>query len=332
MRLRHHPFVAHLGDPLDRRVPVVVDVVVVEDHRGGHGREQPADHRLAPRSDVELHVVVVADDLLALDLPLDGRVDLVGVDLVAEQQQRVRPLLGRGVAHPQRQPAQRVDLAAFGVLVLAQGVRRLVRGGDAAGAEDDPRPRVLGVRAQDARREAAVRLRPDDLAVQRHLVRRRRVGRQPVDVDERVVVALDAEGPLARGGATAGADLDLTRPVGLDPDRRLFGARMPQHAGRARASRRGSEVVVPADAVQGRALGRGAAGAVGGGDEIVRVELDAVIGARHPADRLLHQGPSEVVDAPAQRLGGGVDAHLHPARLQAAGSSCPARAGRPPCA
>ena len=32
---------------------------------------------------------------------------------------------------------------------------------------------------------------------------------------------------------------------------------------------------------------------------------------------LLHQRAAEVVDAPAQRLGGGVEAHLHPARLQA---------------
>ena len=35
-------------------------------------------------------------------------------------------------------------------------------------------------------------------------------------------------------------------------------------------------------------------------------------------DRLLHQRAAEVVDAPAQRLGGGVEAHLHPAGLQVA--------------
>ena len=96
MRRRHHVLLAHLGDPLDRRVPVVVDVVVVEDHRARDRREQPADHRLAPRGDVELHVVVVAlDEPVAVELVLDVRVDLVGVDLVAEQQQRVRPLLRR---------------------------------------------------------------------------------------------------------------------------------------------------------------------------------------------------------------------------------------------
>ena len=40
--------------------------------------------------------------------------------------------------------------------------------------------------------------------------------------------------------------------------------------------------------------------------------------AGHARDRLLHQRPAEVVDAPAQRLRRGVEAHLHPARLQVA--------------
>ena len=56
---------------------------------------------------------------------------------------------------------------------------------------------------------------------------------------------------------------------------------------------------------------------VRGGDQLGRVELDAVVAAGEAADRLLHQRPAEVVDAPAQRLGGGVEAHLHPARLHA---------------
>ena len=41
-----------------------------------------------------------------------------------------------------------------------------------------------------------------------------------------------------------------------------------------------------------------------------------MVAAGHPADRLLHQRAAEVVDAPAQRLGGGVQAHLDPAGLQ----------------
>ena len=72
------------------------------------------------------------------------RRDLVGVDLVAEQQQRVRPRRRpRPGDHALRDRHQRVDLAALRVLVLAQRVRRLVRRGHAAGAEQDPRrPRL----------------------------------------------------------------------------------------------------------------------------------------------------------------------------------------------
>ena len=50
------------------------------------------------------------------------------------------------------------------------------------------------------------------------------------------------------------------------------------------------------------------------------------------ADRLLHQRPAEVVHAPVERLGGGVEPHLHPARLEARDRPARARAGRPPCA
>ena len=48
----------------------------------------------------------------------------------------------------------------------------------------------------------------------------------------------------------------------------------------------------------------------------LRRQLDAVVAAGHARDRLLHQRPAEIVDAPVQRLGGGVEAHLDPARLE----------------
>ena len=50
----------------------------------------------------------------AVDELLGLRGDLVGVDLVAEQQQRVGPRLGRLVAHPLDQGQQRVDRPAPG--------------------------------------------------------------------------------------------------------------------------------------------------------------------------------------------------------------------------
>jgi hypothetical protein len=154
--------------------------------------------------------------------------DLVGVHLVAQQQQCVRPRIGLLVGHRERHRAERVDLAAAVVLVLAQRVRRLVRRCDAAGAEHDPHLRVPRVGAKDGRRERAVRLWPHDLAVERDLVRNRGVGRQAGDVHERVVVALDGERLLARGVIALGPDLDHARRVGLHPHCRLVLARVPQ--------------------------------------------------------------------------------------------------------
>ena len=55
---------AHRPHPRDRRVPVVVHVVVVEDHRRGDGGEQPADVRLRPRLAVQQRVLLEVRDRL----------------------------------------------------------------------------------------------------------------------------------------------------------------------------------------------------------------------------------------------------------------------------
>src|SRR5579864_1307379 len=86
----------------------------------------------------------------------------------------------------------------------------------------------------------------------------------------------------------------------------------------ASCRRRLRQLVAATDVVQGRSLGRGSARAVRGGDEVPRLQPHAVVTAGHPADRLLHQGSAEIVDTPPQRLGGGVEPHLHPARLEVA--------------
>ena len=212
-------------DPRLRRVPVVVDVVVVEDHRRGHGGEQPAHVRLAPRLPVQARVLLeVAHRLPRRHLGVAAGADevahagrhLVGVDLVAEQDHRLRPLARLLLGHPQRERAQRVDLAAVGVLVLGQRVRRLVRRADPAGAEDDPRRLRLVVGADVARGILGVRQRPRGLAVERHLVGRDRARLEARALHERVVVALDAE--RLRLAAEHG---HRARPVGLDPDQRL---------------------------------------------------------------------------------------------------------------
>ena len=59
---------AHLLHPLPGDVPVVIHVVVVEDHRRRHRREQPADVRVRPRLPVETRVLLEVRDLLARGL------------------------------------------------------------------------------------------------------------------------------------------------------------------------------------------------------------------------------------------------------------------------
>ena len=115
---------ADVGDPGLRRVPVVVDVVVVEDHRRGHGREQPAHVGLAPRLPVQARVLLEVGHGLArrhlgvaagADELAHVRRDLVGVDLVAEQDHRLGPL-GRAPAPASgaRAPAARRPRARRG--------------------------------------------------------------------------------------------------------------------------------------------------------------------------------------------------------------------------
>ena len=106
----------HLLHPRVGDVPVVVDVVVVEDHRARHGRQQPADVRIAPRLAVEPRVLLEVGDLVARRLrdvaaaPDEGARlgrDLVGVDLVAQQQQAVGPWLPSAPAVAARGPRAR---------------------------------------------------------------------------------------------------------------------------------------------------------------------------------------------------------------------------------
>ena len=58
MRSAHQSVGAHLLDPALRDVPVVVDVVVVEDHRRRDRGQQPADGRVAPGLPVEPRVLL----------------------------------------------------------------------------------------------------------------------------------------------------------------------------------------------------------------------------------------------------------------------------------
>ena len=134
----------HLLDPGARDVPVVRHVVVVDDHRRRDRREEPADERVGPRLAVEVRVLLEVEHLFARLLGrVAARADelarlrraLVDVDLVAEEQQKVRPAAVRVADELLGEDVQGVDLAAFVVLVLRVRVGRLMRDGHAAGAE-----------------------------------------------------------------------------------------------------------------------------------------------------------------------------------------------------
>src|SRR3712207_6495187 len=85
--------VARLLEPGLRDVPVVRDLVVVEDHGRGNRREEPPDCGVAPRVPVEPGVLLEVGDLLARrQARVAARADepegilrrFVGVDLVPE--------------------------------------------------------------------------------------------------------------------------------------------------------------------------------------------------------------------------------------------------------
>ena len=196
-----------------------------QDHRAGDRREQPADDRVAPGLLVEPRVLLVVGDLLAggrvgaapLANPFAGaRRALVDVDLVAEQEQELRPLVVVVADHLAGEDPEGVELLAVGVAVLRLHVLALVGEGDPAGAEADvDRLRTVD-RADRARRQVRGGLRPAPLAVEPDLVLVEPGRLQAFDADQRVVVLLDREGRLL-----AAEDLDRAGRVGLDPDRRL---------------------------------------------------------------------------------------------------------------
>ena len=212
----------HLGAPGLRRVPVVADVVVVEDHRRRDGRHQPADLGVTPGVPVEPLVLGEADHLIrravavpAVSPPLHPMLfvgwKLVGVELVAEQDQRVGPLLDRTAGHPGRIRVQRI-VAEFLLDLLHFGFRIAARPEDGA----HPVPARGPAGADDAGWELRERLVVDGpfrRAVHADLVLRHAVGRKAGHQDEGEVVALHLEG-LCR----AAENLDSARIFGLHPD------------------------------------------------------------------------------------------------------------------
>ena len=137
---------------------------------------------------------------------------LVGVHLVTDQQQQVRPSDGRRRGHPGGQGDQRIGTELVEVGVVER--RRTP-----TAPERQAEGRVGIDRADDARRERGVGGRPDGRAVELDRVGDHRARPEVLEADQRVVVAVDA--PRRCGvTATVGDDLDDARAIGLDPDRR----------------------------------------------------------------------------------------------------------------
>ena len=159
-------------EPRRRRVPVVDHVVIVEDHRAGHDGQHPPLDLGQPRLVVQPRVLlevgdvvegweaVVVDEVAAplLDLGAGLRRRVVGVHLVADEQQQVGPLLGwllrasaaRGpTARRPRGPGRR-DRTRASTAVRAARRRGTNRTGSAAA-----RRRACGSRSPGTARRAA---------------------------------------------------------------------------------------------------------------------------------------------------------------------------------
>ena len=116
---------------------------------------------------------------------------LVGVDLVADQQQGVGPVVVRRVRHLAGERDEGVG-AELGEVLVVERVR------SAATAEREAERITRVDRADHAGRERGVRQRPHGAAVQRHLVGVRGARPQVVEPEQGVVVAVDA--PRVGGG------------------------------------------------------------------------------------------------------------------------------------
>ena len=159
---------AHLVEPGLRGLPLVVDLVVVEDHRGRQRREHPADDRVGPD-------VAIADRVLLEVLEhLDGavRVDLaVGDDLLdglgAGRRRAGRPASSSrrarspwaGAASAARTCASRRS-PSLPVPPALEGVRRLMRRRGPAGAEEQSQVAVARDRPDPRMRELVALRRP----------------------------------------------------------------------------------------------------------------------------------------------------------------------------
>ena len=241
---RHDPLVPpvgglHLLAPGRGGVPVVADVVVVEDHQRRQGGQQPLHPRLGPRQPVEVGVLLVVGQLLPGPLVqgaaggdelLHRLAGGVGVHLVAEQQHQLRQVGGAGLAGGVGDAEGAQGVHAVGGVAVG-----VVRHGGAAGAEAQVHRGAGGEGADVGSGPHVVGLGPHDLPVQQHLVGAVDPRAKPGELHQGVVVSVGGEGvglgvrgvgglavagPLGagRGVGPRQAHADPRGAVGLDPD------------------------------------------------------------------------------------------------------------------
>ena len=158
----------------------------------------------------------------ALDELERRRRDLVRVDLVAEQQQRVGPL--RLAALEQLSSTPRARRRPARTSSSCQGASSESGWGPPTRHEPKTsRTRRSSFRVWTTGARTPVVGRPDELAVEPDLVRRHRGRLEVVDEEQRVVVPLDGERPRA-----VAEDLDLARRARLDPEGRALRAGVAQ--------------------------------------------------------------------------------------------------------
>ena len=218
----------HVLLPRQRGVPVVAHVVVVEDHRARHRRQQPPVRRVRPRQPVELGVLLVVLELgprwLLEAAPRLDEVPhllggLVGVHLVAEEQHQVRRV-SSAFGDREGKGAQRVD-AVRAIPVPVVGHTR------ATGPEGEPQRPPRCARRDHRRRVVGVRLRPDAPAVDLHLVGSRRAGLQVVDRRPGTLPQVESK-------------IDVLKAVAEDPQSIVPARRVQVYCLPARADRDGT--------------------------------------------------------------------------------------------
>ena len=197
---------ADVVDPRARDVPVVDHVVVVEDHGRRHDGQQPPLDVGGPGFEVQVAVLLeVGGDVVGrllvtsstppLHSALCFRRRVVGVDLIAETDDQVRPFTRWLAEHPQAVGAEGVDAALTRVAPWFQIVRWVVGSRGAAASEQDAERSVTVECADRAVGKRRTDDRPGGGAVEFHAVRGARPWFESLDHDEGVVVAVHAECP-----------------------------------------------------------------------------------------------------------------------------------------